>query len=198
VTAWHEEPIGPKHNLGTFDCGDDGVNEFLIRRARKSHQMGGLKTFLAVADQESRTVMGFYSLGPVSVQDHPGFCLPYLAVDRTVQRQGLGGKLLLAASWRCLLVSTKVGGGLLLITTTGDRLTRWYASYGAIELEDKRQFLVLPLASVEKALKGVRKWRVPTREPIDAPLETVGADQKDCDTQDTVGRGSDVQRIADE
>ena len=44
--AWHEEPIGKKHDREAFDCGDEALNEFLRRYARKSHELGGAKTFL--------------------------------------------------------------------------------------------------------------------------------------------------------
>ena len=44
----------------------------------------------------------------------PVFRLGRLAVDRSVQGQGLGGQLLLAEGRRCLLVATKAGGIALL------------------------------------------------------------------------------------
>jgi hypothetical protein len=47
VAAWHEEPIGKKHDREAFDCGEGVLNEFLRRYARKSHELGGAKTFLA-------------------------------------------------------------------------------------------------------------------------------------------------------
>jgi len=68
--------------------------------------MGGAKTFLAIDDADNKTVLGFYSLSPASVQyartpeilrrglarhDVPGFRLARLAVDRKLQGRGLGG-----------------------------------------------------------------------------------------------------------
>ena len=40
VTAWHEEPIYKKHDREAFDCGEEALNEFLRRYARKSHRAG--------------------------------------------------------------------------------------------------------------------------------------------------------------
>jgi hypothetical protein len=48
VRAWHEESIGKKHDGEGFDCGGPALNEFLHRYARKSHEFGGAKTFLAI------------------------------------------------------------------------------------------------------------------------------------------------------
>jgi hypothetical protein len=62
VRAWHEEPIHKKHDREAFDCGEQSLNEFLRRYARKSHELGGAKTFLAIDDAGNKTILGFYSL----------------------------------------------------------------------------------------------------------------------------------------
>ncbi len=172
VTAWHEEPIGKTHDRQAFDCGEPALNEFLQRHARKSHELGGSKTFLAIDDADGRSILGFYSLSPGAVQyartpevvrrglarhDVPCFRLARLAVDRRVQRQGLGGQLLLAAGRRCLRAAEEVGGVALLIDAKNDAVAGWYASYGAVPLADAPLTLLLPLATVESALKAAGK-----------------------------------------
>ena len=167
VSAWHEEPISKKHDREAFDCGDEALNEFLHRYARKSHERGGAKTFLAI-DDAGRSVLGFYSLSPASVDyartpeivrrglarhDVPGFRLARLAVDRRWQGKGLGGQLLLAAGRRCLLAAAEVGGVLLVIDAKNERVAAWYASYGAMPLLDAPLTLLLPLATIEAALR---------------------------------------------
>lgn len=169
MKGWHEEPISKRHNRNAFDCGEEALNEFLRRYARKSHELGGAKTFLAIRDDNQETVLGFYSLCPASVEyartpkilkrglaryDVPAFRLARLAVDRSVQGQGLGGQLLLVAGRRCLLVSAEVGGVALLIDAKNEKVARWYARYGAIPLLDAPLSLVLPLATIEAALKA--------------------------------------------
>ena len=125
VTGWHEEPINKKHDQEVFDCGEAPLNDFLRRYARRSHELGGAKTFLAIDDADDKTILGFYSLSPASVDyartpeiirrglarhDVPGFRFARLAMHRRVQRQGIGGQLLLAAGRRCLAASAEVGG----------------------------------------------------------------------------------------
>ena len=61
MRAWHEEPINKNHDRGAFDCGEEALNELLRRYARKSHEMGGAKTFLAIDDADNKTILGFYS-----------------------------------------------------------------------------------------------------------------------------------------
>lgn len=168
MTDWHEEPISKKHDRGTFDCGEEALNEFLRRYARKSHESGGSKTFLAIDDGDG-AVLGYYSLCPASIEyartpelarrglarhDVPGFRLARLAVDRRAQGRGLGGQLLLAAGRRCLQAAAEVGGVVLLIDAKNERVAEWYAGYGAVQLLDAPLTLVLPLATIEAALKS--------------------------------------------
>lgn len=172
VPAWHEEPISKKHDRQAFDCGEEALNEFLCRYARKSHELGGAKTFLAIDDADNKTILGFYSLTPASVNyartpeiirrglaryDVPGYRLARLAVDRRFQGQRIGGQLLLQAGRRCLLASAAVGGVVLLIDAKNERAARWYARYGALPLLDAPLSLLLPLATIEAALMDPEK-----------------------------------------
>ena len=171
LPAWHEEPISKKHDREAFDCGEPALNEFLQRHARKNHELGGAKTFLAVSNSET-TILGFYSLSPASIEyartpeivrrglgryDVPVFRLARLAVDRKVQGHGLGGQLLLAAGRRCLHAAAEVGGVALLIDAKNERVAIWYASYGALPLVDSPLTLLLPLATIEVALESAER-----------------------------------------
>lgn len=171
VPAWHEEGITRKHDRSAFDCGDAELNVFLMRYARQSHDQGGAKTFLAI-DDNTRAVLGFYSLAPASLAYHrapeivqrglarhevPGFRLARIAIDRAQQGQGLGGQLLLAAGRRCLMAAAVVGGTILIIDAKNDRAAAWYVSYGAMPIVDAERTLVLPLTTIESLLKEVGK-----------------------------------------
>jgi GNAT superfamily N-acetyltransferase len=173
LPGWHEEAIRKTHDRAAFDCGEAALNEFLRRYARKSHDMGGAKTFLAVDDRDHKAILGFYSLSPASMEyartpevvrrglardDVPVFRLARLAVDRTVQGKGLGGQLLLAAGRRCLFAAAEVGGVALLIDAKNERVAGWYAGYGAVPLPDAPLSLLLPLITIEAALKSAGKY----------------------------------------
>jgi GNAT superfamily N-acetyltransferase len=173
VASWHEEPVSKKHDRDAFDCGEEALNDFLRRYARKSHELGGAKTFLAIDDSDHKTIFGFYSLSPASVayartpepakrglarHDVPGFRLARLAVDRKFQSHGIGGQLLLAAGRRCLLAAAEVGGVLLVIDAKNERAAGWYTRYGALPLLDAPLTLVLPLATIDSALTKAGKW----------------------------------------
>ena len=172
VPAWHEEAISRKHNRNMFDCGEPALNEFLQQHARKSHDKGAVRTFLAISKSDSTTILGFYSLCPASLEyarapdvvrkglarhDVPVFRLGRLAVNRQFHGQGLGGQLILAAGRRCLLAATEVGGVAVLIDAKSERAAKWYASYGAVALSDAPLLLLLPLATIHGALEASGK-----------------------------------------
>lgn len=170
LPAWHEEAIAKEHNRESFDCGDGALNDYLRHHARKSHERGGAKTFLAISEEDNRTILGFYSLSPASVEyarvpdvmkrglaryDVPVFRLGRLAVHRPVQNRGMGGQLLLSAGRRCILAAEGVGGVALLIDAKHERVASWYVSYGAFPLLDTPLSLLLPLSTIEAALQTV-------------------------------------------
>ena len=168
---WREEAIARSHDRNSFDCGDEDLNIYLQRHARKNHERGGAKTFLAV-DSNDGKVLGFYSLSPASVEyarvpdvikrglaryDVPVYRLGRLAVDKSVQGQGLGGQLLLAAGRRCIQVASQAGGVAMLIDAKNERVANWYVSYGAVPLDDEPLSLLLPFDSIYQALSKENK-----------------------------------------
>ncbi len=167
ISAWHEEPIGRHHHRDSFDCGEEPLNEFLRRHARKSHEAGGAKTFLAIGDAGEEKILGYYSLAPVSFEyartpgiikrgltrhDVPGFRLARLGVAKDYQGRGFGTKLLLLAGKRCLAAAKEVGGVMMMIDAKNDRAAKWYADRGAVPLPDSPLTLMLHLDTVATAL----------------------------------------------
>jgi hypothetical protein len=54
--------------------------------------------------------------------------------------------------------SAEVGGVVLVIDAKNERVAGWYASYGAVPLLDAPLSLMLPLATIEAALKKAGKY----------------------------------------
>jgi GNAT superfamily N-acetyltransferase len=171
---WREEPIGRQHDRKSFDCGSAALNEYLDRYARQNHESGGAKTFVAVSPEQPTRVLGYYSISPGAIAfarvpatltkklgryDVPVFRLGRLAIDRSVQGQGLGGDLLLAAGERALAVAAEVGGIALAIDATDERAARWYERFGALALLDDPLKLILPLGVIAEAITTTEKRR---------------------------------------
>jgi GNAT superfamily N-acetyltransferase len=169
---WRAEAVAKKHDRKGFDCGEPALNEFFQLHARQSHERGGAKTFVAVDAGDSKTVHGYYSLSPASIEyarvpeivsrglgryDVSAYRLSRLAVSVVLHGQGLGGQLLLASGRRCLRVAEEAGGTVMMIDAKNERVADWYASYGAVALLDAPLTLVLPLRTIAAALKAAAK-----------------------------------------
>ena len=171
---WREEPVGRHHDRKHFDCGSPALNEYLERYARQNHESGGAKTFVAVSPSEPLRVLGYCSISPGGIAfDHvparltkklgrydvPVFRLARLAVDHSVQGQGLGGDLLLSAGQRALAVAAEVGGVALAIDAKDETAAHWYERFGALRLLDDPLKLILPLAVIAEAIaKAKTRW----------------------------------------
>ncbi len=166
--VWEENPLGKNHDREAFDCGDGSLNTYLKRYARQNHERGGAKCFVAVPLERPAHILGFYTLSPASIEfasapaivarglgryEVPVYRLGRLAVDRSMQGRGLGGRLLLRAAERCILVAQQAGGVALLIDAKDDGAAQWYESHGAVRLNDAPLSLVLPFVVAAKALK---------------------------------------------
>ena len=169
MLGWREEPIGRHHDRKSFDCGVEDLNAYLRRYARQNHESGGAKTFVAVSETEPARILGFYTISPGAIAfanvpealtrklgryDVPVFRLGRLAVDRSLQGQGLGGDLLLAAGVRALAVAAEVGGVALAIDAKDRSAVRWYERFGAVSLLDDPLKLILPLAVIAEAVSS--------------------------------------------
>jgi GNAT superfamily N-acetyltransferase len=172
IPAWREEPIQKKHDRKGFDCGRAELNIFFSQHARKAHENGASKTYVAVDKADGVTVLGFYTLSPAQVDydrvpeaarsgggRHAvgGFRLGRLAVDKIFQGHGLGGQLLIAAAERCIRASAEMGGTALMIDAKNEQGVAWYKLYGAISLNDVPLSLLLPYALFKKALENAKK-----------------------------------------
>lgn len=166
--AWIEQPLTRHHDRARFDCGVHALNEYLQRYARQNHESGGAKTFVAVPAATSPTVLGYYTISPGAIAfantpptvtkrlgryEVPVFRLGRLAVGLSMQGQGLGGELLLAAGARALAVAEEVGGVALAIDAKDKRAAAWYERFGALRLVDDPLKLILPLDTIAAALK---------------------------------------------
>ena len=165
---WREEAIGRHHDRRNFDCGDADLNAYLRRYARQNHESGGAKTFVAVPSLEPDRILGSYTISPRAVRcarvparltrkpgrdDVPVFRLGHLAVDRSIQGQGLGGDLLVAAGERALAVAEEIGSVALAIDAENEATARWYERFGALPLLDDPSKRILPLSVIAETYR---------------------------------------------
>lgn len=144
------------HDLSSFDCGHDVLNDWLRKRARANQVSGASRTYVICDDSR---VIGYYCLasGAMSAEDAPGpirrnmpdpipmVILGRLAIDRAAQGQGLGVALLQDAVLRTAQAAHIMGIRGLLVHAISDDAKAFYEHYGFTAAPRHSMTLVLSL-----------------------------------------------------
>lgn len=138
------EPLDSRHVLEGFDCGVESLNVWLLEHARQAASGGSARTFVIVDRDEAR-VVGYYALAAAELshgqatararRGQPGHPIPAvmlarLAVDRAVQRHGLGASMLRDAMIRATSAAETVGMRVLLVHALNDSARSFYERWG--------------------------------------------------------------------
>lgn len=137
------EPLGPKHELGAFDCGvHASLNQWLKRFAWVNQQNETSRTYVAHREQ---IVLAYYSLaaGNARREDVPSrigkglaqhpvpvIVLTRLAVDKSEQGAGLGKAMLKDALVRTASAADIVGARAMLVHAIDASAAAFYRRFG--------------------------------------------------------------------
>jgi len=165
--AWGIEPLAARHDRGSFDCGESALNDFLKKYARQNEERGISRTYVAVQGGKPR-VFGYTTLRAGAVEASgfpkeearrlprypvPVIHLARLAVDRTVQGQGVGQALLASALKKAVAASEFVGAFAVEVLAKTDQAVRFYEKHGFKAFQDDAKHLYLPIATVARLIK---------------------------------------------
>lgn len=152
------------HDRSAFSCGEASLDDFLKKYATQNAKTGIAKTIVA-AISPGPLVIGYYSISSGSVEfdvipDNltkrlPRYPIPIvhlgrLAVDESMQGQGLGEHLLVDAMRRIVAASEVVGIHAIEVKVLHDRAKDFYLKYGFCELKDDDMRLFILLKTVRK------------------------------------------------
>lgn len=127
-----------------FYCGVASLDTWLVEHAPGADAAGSARTYVVVEDEQDR-VVGYYALTVASLEREeatgraskgmprhpiPVMLLARLAVDESVQGDGIGAKLLADAMQRTLLVAEETGIRLLLVHAVNQDARSFYLHYG--------------------------------------------------------------------
>ena len=156
------QPLTGRHDRSAFESGSAQLDVWLRQTAQQHQRRGISKTFVAVADDAPSRILGFYALTACEIlaedlphdlakklpRKIPGIRLGRLAVDRSVQGQGLGELLLVDAIARARRVLEHVGVHALFVDAKDEQAAAFYRKYSFQPLPSDPLRLVLPLAGV--------------------------------------------------
>ncbi len=135
------EPLGPGHQLDSFDSGIPSLDDWLKRRAAQNQASGASRTFVVC---ENLQVVAYYSLASSAVAPAaapgrfrrnmpdpvPVVVLGRLAVARSHQKRGLGRALFQDAARRVLHAAEIIGIRGLLVHALSEEAKAYYLRLG--------------------------------------------------------------------
>ncbi|MCF6300464.1 MAG: GNAT family N-acetyltransferase [Proteobacteria bacterium] len=153
--------LNSNNRLESFDCGNDTLNEWLIKRALKNQKIGASRTFVITDNSQ---VVGYYALASGSIErlsapknlsrnmpdPIPVAILARLAVDTNYQGQNLGARLLRNAMKRTLSVSFNIGIKAMMVHAISDLAKDFYLSYGFKESPNNSMLLFMPIKHISE------------------------------------------------
>lgn len=140
-------PLHPTHDLSSFDCGEPALDDWLRRAASNAEDMRTSRTFVW-ADGDA--VVAYYAInahllerdllprrlgsgGPVQV---PAVMIGKLALDKSLQGQGLGAVLLADALERIVEATETVAARFVVVDAIGESAGKFWEHMGFIPIPE--------------------------------------------------------------
>ncbi|MEY3457843.1 MAG: hypothetical protein RL215_1000 [Planctomycetota bacterium] len=153
-----------RHERTDFDCGVPVLNEWLLTKVSQFEKKDLARTYVLVRKGDV-AVKGYYALSNHTViydtlpEEHakglpridvPVVLIGRLAVDVSVQGQGLGEFLLIDALRRAEYLAARIGIRAVEVDAINASARKFYRKYGFISLKDDSRHLFLPLHVIRK------------------------------------------------
>ena len=158
------EPLEPRHDVSSFDCGAPALDDYLLDRALADARAGKSQTQVACRGD---SVVAYYSLAAGSVeasaatqraatgqgcQPIPVIVLARLAVDLTEQGHGLGEHMLVQALARSADAASLIGVRAVLVHAKDATARGFYERYGFEPSPTHPLHLLLSMKDIRKTL----------------------------------------------
>lgn len=159
------------YDVKAFDCGTSSITQYLRRYAAKNMGLNLSSTFVLPFDEPGvkppakKKIAGFYTLANLTVAASdipldktlprypvPVILLAQLGIDRSVQRRGLGSKLLIAALRHAYSICTNENGipasGVVLDAVDQNALAYYQSFDFFLPFPGNTQRLFIPLKAL--------------------------------------------------
>lgn len=161
---WVIERLGTKHDRSSFDSGKPPLSSWLKEQASQYEKRDLSRTYVAVNEGQT-LVAGYYAIANHRVSyeslpseqakglpriDVPVILLGRLAVDRSVQGQGLGKLLLIDALRRAEHLAKAIGTRAVAVEAIDEEARNFYLKFGSIPLRDDENHLFFPMHAIRK------------------------------------------------
>lgn len=152
------------HDRSGFDCGAASLNDWLQTKVSQYERRDLARTYLLVTEHQD-SIRGYYALSNHPVvfdaltedqtkglprMDVPVVLIGRLAIDQSVQGQGLGEIMLIDALRRCQHVADEMGIRAVEVDAINESARQFYLKYGFVPLQDDQRHLFLPTSVIRK------------------------------------------------
>ncbi|NLD38713.1 MAG: GNAT family N-acetyltransferase [Desulfatiglans sp.] len=157
------EPLSPAHDRPGFTCGIDSLDNYIKRQANQDIKRQISRVYVAVTIEKPNKIMGYYTLSSLSIELNqlpeevlkklpkhpiPAALLGRLAVDKSVQGNGIGKMLLADALKRILVISDEIAIYAVVVDAINVKAKGFYTQYGFQSLGEETPRLFLPLKAI--------------------------------------------------
>ena len=151
------EKLNDAHDFTDFDCGEESINDFLHKKARK-YQEAKHSVVYVVCFKGSLRVAAYYTLSSGSVSraqvspkalqrnsppHHPVTVLGRMGVTMSVQGHGLSKSLIKDAITKVVASSEVVATSAILVHPLNERLAEMYEKAGFVPCTDISQLTMM-------------------------------------------------------
>lgn len=157
------EKLSPSHDLSQFQCGEPSLDHWLRKRALQNEENGASRTYVVCSGGR---VVAYHALaaGAVAHIEAPGrvrrnmpdfvpvIVIGQLAIDQSMQGQGIGPALLRDAILRTLRAAEIAGIRAILAHAISDRAERFYEKWGFLSSPVEPMTLMITVAEARKAI----------------------------------------------
>jgi GNAT superfamily N-acetyltransferase len=165
------ELLSQGHDREGFSCSDRDLDDYLKRTARQHNDKGIARTLVLVDLDEPAKILSFFTLASCEVvtaelppeyakkypRKAPAAKLARLAVAWDLQRQGLGGIMIVDAMRRTLSVAEDIGIIGFFVDAKNQGARAYYEQYGFVARPAHPLALFLPLATLAAAMQALCK-----------------------------------------
>ena len=159
------EALAGSHDRSAFACGSEALDRYLRQQARQDAERRVAAPFVLVAPP-GRRVLGYFTLSSFTVHiddlpqalarklprypQLPVTLIGRLAVDRSLQGQGVGTLLLMDALSRSLAGADQIAALAVVVDAKDDEAEAFYRRFDFLPLQHQPRRLFLPMKTVER------------------------------------------------
>ena len=169
------ELLAAAHDVSAFSSGEDETDMWLRCNALRAQQQGCARTRVLVHPGQT-FVLGYYAVAPHDTYREnlpaatagglsivPGYLIAQLAVDRSIQGQGMGAELLYDALQTIGAASDVADGRLVIVDALHEQAARFYERFGFTRIS-RTSRLYVKISRIRSSL-AVRLTPIQPRRP---------------------------------